>query len=189
MLAHIRPALVLLVLFTVLTGVLYPLGMTGLAQLLLPAQANGSLVQRDGEVVGSALVGQLFTSDRYFWGRPSAAGKNGYDGAGSSGSNLGPTSAALMTRISTDVVRFSGSPTEPVPADAVTASGSGLDPDISPETAHTQISRIAKARDLPEDKIRALVEGHTRQRVLGFIGEPRVNVLELNIALDAAQTG
>jgi K+-transporting ATPase ATPase C chain len=188
MLTHLRPALVLLALFTLVTGIVYPLAMTGIAQALFPAQANGSLIQRDGNVVGSALVGQLFTSDRYFWGRPSAAGKDGYDAASSSGSNLGPTSAALVDRIKGDVARYGGGP---VPADAATASGSGLDPDVSLETALAQVPRVAKARGLLEDRVRALVAGQVKARALGFIGEPRVNVLELNLGLDTlrAQKG
>ena len=185
MLIHLRPALVLLALFTVLTGIAYPLTMTGIAQALFPAQANGSLVMRDGKVVGSELVGQLFKSDGYFWPRPSAAGKDGYDATSSSGSNLGPTSADLVKRIEGDVAYLGGSPSTPVPADAVTASGSGLDPDISPETAFLQIERIAKARGLSEDRVRGLVNDHIRSRALGFIGEPHVNVLALNMALDA----
>jgi len=182
MLTHLRPALVLLALFTLLTGIIYPLAMTGIAQALFPAAANGSLVQQGGKIVGSALVGQLFTSDRYFWGRPSAAGKDGYDASNSSGSNLGPTSAALMNRIKGDVARFGGAP---VPADAVTASGSGLDPDISPETALAQTARVARVRGLSEDRLRALIAAQVRGRAVGVIGEPRVNVLALNLALDA----
>ena len=151
---------------------------------MIEAAANGSVVTQGGQAVGSALVGQLFTKDNYFWSRPSAAGDKGYDGASSSGSNLGPTSPKLMARIKSEVARYPGE--GPVPVDAVTASGSGLDPDISPENAHRQAPRVAKARALAQDRIDALIVAHTQGRVLGFIGEPRVNVLELNMALDAA---
>lgn len=184
MFTQLRPALVMLSLFTVLTGIAYPLVLTGLAQVLFPVQANGSLIIRGDEVVGSRLVGQAFSSDRYFWGRPSAASK-GYDAASSSGSNFGPTSKSLIERVKGDVARFGGSPESPVPADVATASASGLDPDISPATALLQVDRIAAARGLAPDTIRALANAHIARQILGFIGEPRVNVLDLNLALDA----
>lgn len=178
----LRPALVLLALFVLLTGIAYPLAITGIAQLAFPANANGSVIVRDGVVVGSTLIGQRFTADRWFWSRPSAAGSEGYDAAASSGSNLGPTSAVLMARIEADVLRHGGSS---VAADAVTASGSGLDPHVSPENARAQIARVAAARGLPPERVAALVDDAIEGRALGVVGEPRVNVLELNLALDA----
>lgn len=181
MLSIFRPAIVLLGLFLVLTGLAYPLAVTGIAQALTPGQANGSLVIREGRVIGSALVGQRFAQDRYFWPRPSAAGADGYDAASSSRSNLGPTSKALMERVVAEVARHGGGP---VAADAVTASASGIDPHISPENARAQVARVAVARGLPPAQILALVERHLEGPTLGFIGQPRVNVLALNLALD-----
>jgi potassium-transporting ATPase KdpC subunit len=197
MLQHIRPALVLIVLFTILTGVIYPFAITGIAAVVFPNRAGGSMIPRDGVVVGSALIGQVFTSDKYFHGRPSATNtpdpkdptKNidaPYNAANSGASNYGATSQALIDRVKGDVeaLRKDGV-SGPIPADAVTTSASGLDPDISPAYALLQVARVAKARNLPEDKVRALVLAETDGRFLGLIGEPRVNVLRLNLALDA----
>lgn len=183
---HLRPSCVMLVLFTVLTGLVYPLALTGFAQLAVPALANGSLVANNGVIVGSTLIGQSFNSDKYFHSRPSAAG-DGYDAAASSGSNLGPTSQKLLDRVKAAVATLGiGSP---VPADAVTASGSGLDPHISPQFADAQVKRVAQARAVDEQRIRTIVERVCERPVLGFIGEPRVNLLELNMALDKELTG
>lgn len=192
--SHFRPALVLLVLFSAITGLAYPLGITGLAQALFPAQANGSLVSRDGAVVGSALIGQSFTSDRYFHGRPSATSASDpadpsrsiaapYNASSSTGSNLGPSSRALLEAVEARATALGAGPQ---PADLVTASASGLDPDVSPAGALAQVARIARARGLPEDTVRRLVENHAAGRLLGVVGEQRVNVLALNLALDAA---
>jgi potassium-transporting ATPase KdpC subunit len=184
MLAHLRPAILMLAIMTLITGVAYPFAMMGLGQMLVPDAANGNLALKDNTVIGSTLIGQAWTSDKYFWGRPSAAG-DGYNAAASSGSNLGPTSQKLMDRIKGDADRLRGSATTTaLPADAVTASGSGLDPDISPDFALFQVARVAKARGLGEDQVKTLVDAHISWPVAGLLGEPRVNVLLLNIALD-----
>lgn len=180
----LRPALVLTLAFALLLGIAYPLALTGLGQLLFPRQANGSLIRDGDRVVGSTLIGQSFAADRYFHGRPSAAG-SGYDALASAGSNLGPTSKTLAERVTKDVATLGGGP---VPNDLVTASGSGLDPHISPEAASFQISRVAKARNLPRQTLSHLVDELTEQPMLGILGEPRVNVLALNRALDAQAT-
>lgn len=198
MLKELRPALVLLVALTAITGLAYPLAMTGIAGLLFPAQAAGSVIERDGTVVGSALIGQAFASERYFHGRPSATSAADpadatktvpapYNASNSSGSNLGPTNAALVDRVKTDVAALKAeNPAGEVPADLVTTSASGLDPHISPDAALFQVARVAKARTLPEDRVRQLVAAHVEGRLLGILGEPRVNVLALNMALDSA---
>jgi potassium-transporting ATPase KdpC subunit len=184
MIAHLRPAILMLAILTLLTGIIYPLAITGIGQLVLPGAANGSMLIKDGSVIGSTLIGQAWTSDKYFWGRPSAAG-DGYNAAASSGSNLGPTSQKLMDRIKADAEKLhQTSALKLLPADAVTASGSGLDPDISPDFAMLQVARIAKARNLGEDQVKAIVAGHLETPSLGVFGEPRVNVLLLNMALD-----
>lgn len=186
----LRPAIVMTILFAILLGIGYPLAMTGIGQALFPAQANGSLIRDSGgKIIGSAVVGQAFTSDRYFQTRPSAAG-DGYDGLASSGSNLGPTAAALSERVKADVEkRQAEGVIGAVPADLVTASGSGLDPDLSPAAALAQAPRIAKVRGLPESRVRALVAAETKGPMLGFLGEDRVNVLALNQALDRLGAG
>ena len=198
---EIRPALVVLVALTLITGLVYPLAMTGIAVLLFPHQAQGSLVERDGKIVGSELIGQAFTGDKYFHGRPSATNTPDpndatktvpapYNAANSGGSNLGPSNKALIDRVHGDIDALKKeNPSEPVPADLVTTSASGLDLHISPEAALFQVPRIAKARNLSEDRIRQLVEERTEGRFLGVLGEPRVNVLLLNLALDRISTG
>jgi len=195
MLSQMRPALVMIVLFSALTGLVYPLAITGIAQVVLVGPAAGSLETKDGVVVGSSLIGQAFTSDKYFHSRPSATSAPDpndptktvdapYNAANSSGSNLGPTSQKLLDRVKADVEALGGSPSKPVPADAVTTSASGLDPHISPAFAQLQVSRVAASRNLPADRVRALVDSRIETPFLGLFGEPRVNVLLLNMDLD-----
>ena len=200
MLREIRPALVLIIALTLITGLAYPLAMTALAEAIFPSQAQGSLIAKDSRVIGSALIGQAFADDRYFHGRPSATNAPDpkdssktidapYNAANSMGSNLGPTNKALIDRVKGDVDRLKAeNPNATVPIDLVTTSGSGLDPHISPDAALFQVPRVAKARNMSEDKVRQLVQDHVEARTLGFLGEPRVNVLALNMALDAAST-
>jgi K+-transporting ATPase ATPase C chain len=187
MLACLRPALVSLIFFMLITGVAYPLLVTGIAQAVFPSQANGSLIVKGGKVVGSALIGQPFDDPKYFWGRPSGTSPFGYNAGSSSGSNLSPTNPAQISAVQgrVDALR-AADPTNKaaVPVDLVTASGSGLDPHISPAAALYQVSRVARERQLPPDAVRALVDEHTEGRFLGMLGEPRVNVLALNLALD-----
>ena len=198
MLREIRPAIVLLLVLTAITGLAYPLAMTAIAGSIFPSRAQGSLIERDGKVVGSALIGQEFKDDKYFHGRPSATlapdpndstktVSAPYNAANSGGSNLGPTSKALADRLKEDVDQLKAeNPSAAVPVDLVTTSASGLDPDISPEAAQFQVPRVAKARNMPEDQVRQIVAAKTEGRLLGLIGEPRVNVLALNLSLDRA---
>jgi len=198
MLNQIRPTIVLIVLMTVLTGLAYPLAMTGLAQVLFPHQASGSLIEKDGKVIGSELIGQNFTDAKYFHGRPSATTDTDpndstktvpapYNAGNSGGSNAGPTSKALIERVQGDVETLKKEKGGPLPVDMVTSSASGLDPHITPAAADFQVPRVAKARNLPEERVRALVAEATEDRVLGILGEKRVNVLKLNLTLDAAK--
>jgi K+-transporting ATPase ATPase C chain len=201
MLREIRPAIVVLLALTLITGLVYPLAMTGIAKVIFPHRAEGSLIERDGKVVGSAFIGQEFTSDKYFHGRPSATTAPDpkdptktvaapYNAANSGGSNLGPSNKALIDRVQGDIDTLKKeNPSAPVPADLVTTSASGLDPDISPEAALFQVPRVAKARNLAEDRVRQLVTDHVEGRFLGLLGEPRVNVLLLNLALDQLSAG
>lgn len=201
MLREIRPVLVLIIALTLITGLIYPLALTGIAGVIFPYQAQGSLIEKDGAVVGSELIGQVFADEKYFHGRPSATNtpdpndptKNvdaPYNAANSGGSNLGPTNKALIERVKSDVDKLKAeNPSAPVPQDLVTTSGSGLDPHISPEAAFFQVPRIAKARSMPEDRLRQLIAEHVEGRLLGLLGEPRVNVLKLNMALDRVATG
>lgn len=188
----LRPAISLLLAFTVITGIAYPLAATGLAQLIFPQQANGSLIVKDGKPIGSGLIGQSFTEAKYFWGRPSATSPNPNNGASSSGSNTGPTNPALVDAVKQRIAALHAvDPTNqaPVPVDLVTASASGLDPEITPAAAQYQVERVAAVRKLSVSQVQALVAEFTLARTLGFIGEPRVNVLKLNLALDAPQHG
>ena len=185
--AQLRPAIIMLVLLTVITGLLYPLAVTGLAQVLFPQQANGSLIVKDGKPIGSALIGQPFDDPKYVWGRLSATSPFPYNAAASSGSNLGPTNPALITEVQgrIDALKAADpSNTQPIPVDLVTSSGSGLDPNLSPAAAMYQVPRVARVRGLSEDQIRQLVNQFTEDRQFGLLGEPRVNVLKLNLALD-----
>ena len=200
MLTVLRPALVLLMLFTAITGLAYPLVVTGITQVVMPGNANGSLARKGDAVVGSSLIGQAFTSDRYFWGRPSATSAPDpkddtktvdapYNAANSSGSNLGPTSKKLIDRVTADVATLRAAGASTIPADAVTTSASGLDPHVSPAFAALQVERVARTRNVSSERIRSLLEQQTERPILGFIGEPRVNVLLLNLAIDAALRG
>jgi potassium-transporting ATPase KdpC subunit len=187
LLRPLRPAILLLLAITLITGVAYPAIVTAVAQVAFPSQANGSMIVVNGQAIGSSLIGQAFSDPKYFSGRLSAAGKDGYDASGSAGSNLGPTSKALIDRITADVDRLrAANGGGPVPVDLVTTSASGLDPDISPAAADYQVARVAKARNMSESDVRAAVTRHTSGQLLGFLGEPRVNVLLLNLDLDGS---
>jgi K+-transporting ATPase ATPase C chain len=189
MLSELRPAVLILLVLTIVTGVVYPLVVTAIGQIVFPDQANGSLIERDGKVLGSSLIGQPFSDPKYFWPRPSATGPVPYNAGASSGSNQGPLNPALTEAVTGRIEALRAADpgqTEAVPVDLVTASGSGLDPHISPAAAAYQVPRVAHARGLPDDRVRALVAEHTEGRQLGILGEPRVNVLLLNLALDAA---
>jgi K+-transporting ATPase ATPase C chain len=200
MLKEIRPAILMIVVMTVITGFIYPLGFTGIAQAVFPAQANGSLIEKDGKVIGSALIGQVFTDDKYFHGRPSATTDTDpndltktvpapYNAANSAGANTGPTAKSLIERITDDAAKLkTENLSTPIPVDLVTTSASGLDPDITPAAAAFQVPRVAKTRGLSEERVHQLVDANTEGRFLGVIGEARVNVLKLNLALDAAVT-
>jgi K+-transporting ATPase ATPase C chain len=198
---ELRPAIIMLIALTLITGLMYPLAITGVAQVLFPHQANGSLIVKDGQITGSELIGQLFTEPKYFHGRPSATTKPDpadlsktvdapYNAASSAAANLGPTNKALIERVKAEMERLKAeNPTATIPIDLVTTSASGLDPDISPQAALLQVARVAKARNMPENRIRELVNQHSEGRMLGLLGEPRVNVLNLNRALDSLGGG